>query len=376
MKFRTWLKLRRKQQGENAVEHEEVLHARDGYRSAFETLQAEATRSRQEADGYRSAFESLQAEASRFRQDADGYRDAFEALRADSTSLRHDADGYRGAYEACSAELAKMRDERDRILSSLEKKAARQPSTPRGPGGRQICFMHIGKTAGTSLQHALFEAMKGAPIFHESLSNFDAASPVELAINDLVIGHFTHQHVAKLRRDRFLLTFLRDPVERVVSNYHFLRTTSPVSDYSSGAIEAARSLTLGDFIRCDDPRVRMVTENFQAKALAHDFRPEYQAKIADLRGEAERNLARFDFVGVVEHYEASVATLSRALGLELMAKKLNVNNERSPGHEIAQADIELIKRLNAVDHALHARAMQWFEARGAAARYKAEAISI
>jgi hypothetical protein len=44
--------------------------------------------------------------------------------------------------------------------------------------------MHIGKTAGTSLQYALFEVIDAA-IFHESLPNFDTASPAELAINDL-----------------------------------------------------------------------------------------------------------------------------------------------------------------------------------------------
>jgi hypothetical protein len=121
----------------------------------------------------------------------------------------------------------------------------------------------------------------------------------EIAINDLVIGHFGYQHVAKLRADRFLMTLLRDPVERVISNYYFLRSGSPISRYSQYAVGTAKALTLPEFLRCDDPGVRMVTENFQAKALAFDVRPEHRRAIGDLHGEATRNLASFDFVGIV-----------------------------------------------------------------------------
>jgi hypothetical protein len=40
----------------------------------------------------------------------------------------------------------------------------------------QLCFMHIGKTADKSVQHALFDAMWDAAIFHESLEDFDTVS--------------------------------------------------------------------------------------------------------------------------------------------------------------------------------------------------------
>jgi sulfotransferase famil protein len=213
----------------------------------------------------RAFFKSLQAEASELRKGYDGYRAAFECLQAEASELRKNPDGYQGAYEDCCAQLAAVRDERDRVLRSLEK--LRIGKVPLRPGlhGRQLCFMHIGKTAGTSVQQALFEAMQGTAIFHDSLPNFDSVSAVELAINDLVAGHFMLQHVAKLRPDRFLMAFLRDPVERVISNYHFLRSGSPVSHFSKGAIDAAGVLTLREFLLCNDPAVRMITENFQAK---------------------------------------------------------------------------------------------------------------
>jgi hypothetical protein len=259
-----------------------------------------------------------------------------------------------------SAELSRLRDERDRILRSLEKLRLGR-SVPPGLCGRQLCFMHIGKTAGTSVQHTLLEAMAGAAIFHESLENFDVVSAAELSINDLVIGHFTYQHVKKLRPDRLLMTFLRDPVERVISNYSFLRSESPMSNYSRRAIEAARALTLREFLLCEEPAVRMVTANCQAKWLAYDIRPKHQSRISSLQGEAERNLASFDFVGIVEYFSESIAALSREIGVELVIKRLNVTGARFSEPPVSSEDVELIRRMNAVDIALYQGARRKFE---------------
>jgi hypothetical protein len=265
------------------------------------------------------------------------------------------------AYRRLSSELATVRDERDRILRSLETMRAGKSPLPPGLRGRQLCFLHIGKTAGTSVQHALFEVMKGTPILHESLQNFDRVTAAEVAINDLVIGHFGYQHVAKMRSDRFLMTFLRDPVERMISNYYFLRSGSPISGYSRRAISAAKVLSLSEFLRCDEPGVRMITENFQAKALAFDIRPEHRRSIGDLHREAARNLSTFDFVGIVEYFTESMVALSDVLGRELPIKNLNATEARSTVSAVAPADLDLIRRLNAVDIALYAAARTRFE---------------
>jgi hypothetical protein len=264
-------------------------------------------------------------------------------------------------YQHLLTQLTSVRDERDRILRSLETLRTGKAPLPVGLHGRQLCFLHIGKTAGTSVQHALFETMQGTTILHESLLNFDTVSAAEIAINDLVIGHFCYQHVAKLRADRLLMTFLRDPVERVISNYHFLRSGSPISEYSKRAINAAKALTLSEFLRCSDPGVRMVTENFQAKALAFDIRPEHQNAIGDLHREAARNLATFDFVGIVEYFPESMLALSDAIGREVPIKRLNATPERSASSAIAPDDLDLIRKLNAIDIALYTAAKTKFE---------------
>lgn len=282
----------------------------------------------------------------------------FEAMTFELAAARRERDH---DVETLSSELATVRHERDRMLRSLEALRIGRVPLPPGLRGRQLCFLHIGKTAGTSVQHALFEMMHGAAILHESLPKFDTVSAAEIAINDLVIGHFGYQHVVKMRADRFLMTFLRDPIERVLSNYFFLRTDSQISRYSEPAINAARALTLSEFLRCEEPSVRMFTENFQAKALAFDVRPEHQSAIADLHREAAGNLSTFDFVGVVEYFTESMFALSDLLGRELSIKNLNATAARSSASAVAPADLDLIRRLNAVDIALYTAARTRFE---------------
>jgi galactose-3-O-sulfotransferase len=289
-------------------------------------------------------------------------RHGYEKLASEATEWRQGYDGYRAAFEASCADAARARVERDRLLETICKVNYEKRPVPPGLAGRQLCFLHIGKTAGTSLQHALFEVASDVAIFHDSLSGFDSVSATELALNDVVIGHFTYQHVRKMRPARFLMTFLRDPVDRVVSNYHFLRTNSPVSNYSEAALRAACSLALKDFLLCRDPNVRMVTENFQTKVLAFDFRPNHlePPMRGALRENAERNLATFDFIGITEYFDDSLRVLSEMLGVELSVKKLNVNPDR-PGSPPSAEELDIARSLNRLDLGLYDKARSTFE---------------
>lgn len=310
----------------------------------------------------------LEARNARDRSTADlaaevGYRSALAKVQAEAGELQRLYEGFQAAYRNSCADLARVTDHRDRIIAALNARGQVNPALPPALHGRQFCFLHIGKTAGTSLHHAILEAMPGATVLHESLPGFDAVTPGEAALYDLVLGHFMFQHVRKMRRERFLMTFLRDPVDRVVSNYHFLKTKSPFSQYAEGALKAAQQLSFKDFLLDQNPHVRMVTQNLQAKVLAHDVRPEHTSNPKTLLEDAERNLAGFDFVGIVEHFDDSVSALSSKLGLAapLAAKTLNINADRLSGPAPTPEEIEIVRRLNDVDIALYTKARARFE---------------
>lgn len=83
-----------------------------------------------------------------------------------------------------------------------------------------IAFVHIPKTAGTTLHKILFHQYQRTFILHDTDGNADAALITRIReINPQVImGHFSvglHKHLQKIR----YITCLREPVSRLLSHY-------------------------------------------------------------------------------------------------------------------------------------------------------------
>ncbi len=218
--------------------------------------------------------------------------------------------------------------------------------------GRQLCFMHIGKTAGTSFFHLLRDNLNDLRLYHASPEAFDKATSREIEKYDLVAGHFSFVHTAKFRHDRYLATFLRDPVERVLSNYYFLRHWDGLIDDSNRImVERAKALTLKQFLESTEPQVQSVTVNHQAYFLASDFRAPREIPDDRLLEQALANLQRVNFVGLTEDYGNCVAMFFADIGRPKPDKLhvMNVTPERIRSLDLGPEERELICRLNRVD---------------------------
>lgn len=229
---------------------------------------------------------------------------------------------------------------------------------------RQLAFMHIGKTAGTSFHHLIREAMPEALIFNGGPEQYDAMTPVDLEAFDLLLGHFSFHHSRKFRPDKYLLTFLRDPVERVLSNYHFLRSwTGYVDTTNEEMIRASRELTLAGFLKSPLPQVRAVVENHQTYFFGADWRANRTEEPEALFQRAVANLHTLQFVGLTERYAESTAMLFEDLGFSDTPTliRLNVTPERPPAEELSPADRALIEDMNSLDIKLYDVARLLFE---------------
>jgi len=216
----------------------------------------------------------------------------------------------------------------------------------------------------------LLDALPDAEVFHASLPQFDEAAASDLAASDFILGHFTFQHVAKFRANRFLFTFLREPIERVVSLYFFMRgrpgrvgPDSPPDPNSVVALQAAQSLSFKQFLLSDDPKIRMYTSNQQTKILAYDHRPDYLGDASDMLSRAETNLAQFAFVGITELFDESVHALSEKLALNepLTPRKLNINEKRETVESLDEDVVDIVRQLNLLDAKLYQKALSDFE---------------
>ncbi|MEO1640376.1 MAG: sulfotransferase family 2 domain-containing protein, partial [Pseudomonadota bacterium] len=124
---------------------------------------------------------------------------------------------------------------------------------------RQFVFVHIPKTGGTSLMQA-YE---------------DRAAADDILIGDTPKARRRKRRLASLNApgrlwkhsaladvdglyppDAFVVTLVRNPWDRMVSYYHWLR----VQTFSHPAVRAVKSLSFADFLR--DPGVqRSIREN-------------------------------------------------------------------------------------------------------------------
>lgn len=173
---------------------------------------------------------------------------------------------------------------------------------------RQVVFLHIPKTAGTTLRSVLTDRFEGLPIFPdaETMSKFGGYAPVaHLESLDgevrsrfaLIMGHYTWPAVRALVREPFRISVVRDPLARTISELkhiqrvptHFLR-----EQIGAGSVDTAAILN-------SDPG-RHYLKNRQIRTFAPTL------------SEAVDVLNSMEFVGVHERLGDSIRLLARLLG--------------------------------------------------------------
>ncbi|MEM6386693.1 MAG: sulfotransferase family 2 domain-containing protein [Pseudomonadota bacterium] len=212
-----------------------------------------------------------------------------------------------------------------------------------------IISVHIRKCAGTSLRSA-FAAAFGDAAYFDYGDHIGSSWPSSLARRQqrqveaqrniealsrysLVHGHFFPEKYDFLPMAKQYVTFLRDPVDRVVSNYNYLKR-NPARTHPDALIVHALGFSLTEFAAHPDNR------NMQTTALSG------------------RTLESFDVVGVVEAYDESLTQLSRAIGVPL-AQRPPANVASAPKY-LTNAERAAIENANLDDMRLYDRAMSRF----------------
>ena len=185
-----------------------------------------------------------------------------------------------------------------------------ESSSPTPNRGGRCYFHHIPKTAGTTLRNHLIGQIgesRVAPMvrgmsFQEALR--------EYAGYDAITGHIAAVPGDRLPSDRLCVTLLRDPVERVISEFYFSR----VVHESGPRPQRAVSQTLDDWVR---DRAQGDAEGLNAHvALLWPLGEDAQvlpASAAKLTA-AKRALDRFDLVGLQHQMADSIGMLDFLMG--------------------------------------------------------------
>lgn len=214
-----------------------------------------------------------------------------------------------------------------------------------------VVSLHLPKTAGTSFAETLRAAHGGGyqgdyadlPLQHDAWRRRRDAVCGGLALRgrlgadvSCIHGHFLvlKYRIALGRRPARYITWLRDPVQRLASHYAYWRR-----DYDGG--DPAQPL-----------RNRMLREewSFERFALGPEMRNAYRQYLWGF------DVARFDFIGITEHYEADLERLARILGCQAVVAAALVNPDcGEAGYEIEPGLRQRIERHHAADLALYRR---------------------
>jgi len=144
--------------------------------------------------------------------------------------------------------------------------------------------------------------------------------------------------------DRELITWVRDPVERVVSNYYHFHRAPDMRDDTCRLMHEQK-LDLRAFADLD--WMRNLTSRYLSNKPVSDFK----------------------FVGIAEQFAASLKQYSAAFGLprDLQFPRVNTNPERQSDHyALSPADHAYIAERNAADLVWYRQALERLEARRAA----------
>lgn len=207
-------------------------------------------------------------------------------------------------------------------------------------------FVHVPKTAGTSFRLAVEQAFSGrvaydygghTPATSEVVREHVYRKPdlealrAHLETNRIVLfgGHVTYRKYASLFAPHQVITLLREPIARIVSEYHHARR---LNGFEGSLLEFA-----------GQPRNRGLQSSVLSGLPLHQI----------------------GFVGITERYGEALAMLERRFRRALPELVRNVNPEHvavASSYELSDEERAQLLEWNAADVELYARALERFDA--------------
>jgi hypothetical protein len=233
-------------------------------------------------------------------------------------------------------------------------------------------FMRIHKTASEALARQICDRLPAECVcpaeFEWEVRDLPLA---ELRRFSFFNGHISPSSLSAAFNPLQVFTMLRAPRERLLSCYFYWREGSKIA--RNAFFNSIAPLSLLEFLRSEEPIIRRVTWNVQARLLAgaqfggvnhlrqNVFGPWLNEQ--DLSAEAMRAMDRFAFIGVAERYERSLraAYALLELGEPPAPKRINVTTVKPVSYDSLLQDPEIasaLSRLTEIDQTIYDAAIR------------------
>ncbi len=248
-------------------------------------------------------------------------------------------------------------------------------------------FLHIPKTAGTTVYFTMDSYFDLNSIFPYRFWNRYLMYKPKVESNivkkfsklQLVRGHFGYGICRLFPKKPRIVTLLRKPIERTISDYnHRIRGTEPkyskklpISKFFQDYEQSKTFENVETYHIALDPDILSITKSFDKKKCKNfRFREELpywadeipKAKILET---AKKRLTEFEFVGIAEKLEQSMFLLYYTFGWQPLSRPwmLNPTPKKLTKKEMPQKTIDTIREYVKLDTELYKFACDLFDNR-------------
>ncbi len=210
----------------------------------------------------------------------------------------------------------------------------------------ELVSLHIPKTAGTAFRLILAENINP-----KNFAKVDIFNSGRIKVNDVyfsgnelakqvstIHGHFSYRKLNEyfdLQPNVRYITWVREPVQRVLSNYYFLKEIleARIQEQTDENLFNRMGKTLKEFVLMEE------NQNVMSKFL--DGAP----------------LSAFTFVGVQDQFESELLELQRIMGWRSASNAVH-NKTKQKATEHDESIIQLIRDVNEKDRALYQEVLE------------------
>ena len=246
-----------------------------------------------------------------------------------------------------------------------------QSSTDPSMNQEQLIFLHIPKTAGSSLNKMLSEAYGVEDQYVHYNSTLNLIKDPKRRHRPLILGHIHYDSLQVLSTNRKVITFLREPVARTISAFEFMKSHPEtwLGKLAQGSI--TEFLTHPAVIRSiRDLQTRLLGLKLEFKKLYADLvagridKPHYFARIQAMAQDAvdqesletaKERLKTLDFVGFTDTFDDDARALFAQLGkpCHQVARTNQTIAKFKKRDQYTEEEITLVRSLNSLDIQLY-----------------------
>lgn len=227
---------------------------------------------------------------------------------------------------------------------------------------QSVIFLHIPKTAGSTISSIIERSYPQKAISSQyqidRIREFKNIPESQRKQFQLIRGHFFFGIHQLLPQPCTYFTFLRDPVERVISDYYYIRRHE---NHPFHQTVISQQMSLEDLII----RGEYHPDNCQTRYLSGIGKmivPHGQST-QEMLELAKKNIREhFSMVGLVEDFDKSLLLLQKIFGWKNIFYIIrNKTKERLLKEKISQETLSIIQKYNKLDLELYDYAKQLFQ---------------